>query len=80
MDQTRLHRWRLSTLTASIGAIVCLAVSGYSAVRVERPAGVGDIKVHIDITLPGLVLFMAGIALLVLAFKLRANPAPKDEA
>lgn len=68
------------SIGASFGAIVCLAASGYSALRVERPDGAGDVNVHVDITLLGLVLLVVGVALLVAAFKLRAKSASTDGA
>ena len=80
MSQSRLRLWPLSARAATVGAVVCIGAGGYSVVRVERAGGVGDIDLHIDITLFGLALFIFGVALLVLAFRRRISPASKDGA
>jgi hypothetical protein len=46
---------------------------------VERVGGTSDIHVHVDITPLELTLFAAGIVLLVIALRLRVNPAAKAE-
>jgi hypothetical protein len=80
MQPSRLRLWPLSARTATVGAIACIAASGYMAVRLERPEGVGAISVHIDITLFVFAVFIAGVGLAVLALRRRVKPASKDGA
>ena len=79
MTQSRPHRWPLRARIAAAGAITCGVATLFSAVRVVRVEGTSDIHVHIDITLLELTLLAAGIVLLVLALRLRVNPALKAE-